>query len=92
MSRSSESSATTSQHAAELLMETLGARLIGRPGIPKPDDEQLRRMSLAGAHLFGVALGRHVLQIPPLAGADHDELVAEIAPMIQRYLDGTNRA
>jgi hypothetical protein len=48
----------------------------------------MRRFALAAAHLFGVAFGRHVLKLPPLADASREELVADLAPTIQHYLGG----
>lgn len=33
-------------------------------------------------------LCRYVLAVEPLASASHDEIVALLAPAIQRYLDG----
>ncbi|GAA0932689.1 TetR/AcrR family transcriptional regulator [Nonomuraea longicatena] len=44
------------------------------------------RMELTFAQLFGVIMGRHVLRLEPLASADEEELVALLAPTIQRYL------
>ena len=35
-----------------------------------------------------MALLRYVLRIEPLASADHDTVVAALAPTIQRYLTG----
>ncbi|GEM_PF-414077 len=79
-------SATTSEHAAELFMQTMAAR-IGPAGSP-PMTAQ-RGMMLAVSHLIGVAIGRHIIRMPALVDAPLDELVQEIAPAIQRYLDAT---
>jgi AcrR family transcriptional regulator len=49
-------------------------------------DRPETRIALAGAHLMGVALARYVVQVPPLANLDRDELIATCAPVIQRYL------
>lgn len=76
-------SAATSEGAAEMVGELLQGRLRSHEGI---DEIRVRRISLAGAHLLGVAFARHILRLPPLADLSHDDLVAEIAPAIQAYL------
>lgn len=81
-------SATTSPHAARMLREFLG-RLM--PSLLGPGDEHVERVALAGSHLLGVAVARHVVAVPPIAALTHDALVDELAPTIQRYLDGTHR-
>jgi AcrR family transcriptional regulator len=50
-----------------------------------------RQVMLAMTQLLGVVIGRHVIGLPPLA-ADIDDLVAELAPTVQRYFDGTHAA
>ena len=47
-----------------------------------------RRAGLAASQLLGVALCRYVLRIEPLASQDPDQLIADIADTIQRYLTG----
>ena len=51
------------------------------------EDERLLRSSLIAAQLMGLAFMRFVWKIEPLASMD-DDIVAAIAPTIQRYLDG----
>lgn len=82
-------SATTSQRAATMLQEMLGDRigLTTSPGGPR--DDGLSRAAIAGSHLLGVAFARHVVKLAPMVAFTHDELVAEIAPTIQRYLSPT---
>lgn len=80
-------SATTSRRAAEMLRDTLMARAGAQPTM---NPERLRRIALAAAHLFGVAVARHVLRVPPVADPTVDELVDQLAPTIQRYLTGTH--
>ena len=41
-------------------------------------------------HLAGTMLGRYVLGLAPLQ-CPAEDLVAELAPVVQRYLDGTYR-
>lgn len=51
-----------------------------------PDRE--RRVALAMSHLMGVVVGRHVIGLAALQGPV-EGLVAELAPVVQRYLDGS---
>jgi AcrR family transcriptional regulator len=81
-------SAATSPAAADMVVELLQGRLRSQEGV---DDALVQRVSLAAAHLLGVAFARHILRMPPLADLPHDDLVDEVAPTIQRYLSGTNR-
>lgn len=80
-------SAVTSPRAAEMFIDILGAKAHNMKGdnvnIP---DVQIRRVALAASHLFGVAMARHLIKAPPLVEIPHQELVAELAPTIQRYL------
>jgi AcrR family transcriptional regulator len=48
-----------------------------------------RRVALAMTGLVGTMLGRHVIGLAALQGPV-DDLVAELAPVVQRYLDGTD--
>lgn len=81
-------SATTSEHAARMLADTLWARAAHYAGV---DVGVQRRMALAGAQLFGLAVARYVLRLPPVVDATVAELVDEVAPTIQRYLAGEHR-
>jgi AcrR family transcriptional regulator len=57
-------------------------------GAIETDDEEdaaLRATALA-AQIVGLMLLRYVLKIEPLASAGHDEVVALVAPTVQRYL------
>ncbi|GII53432.1 TetR family transcriptional regulator [Planotetraspora thailandica] len=82
------SSAASSPAAAAMLTEFLTNEVL------QPLAEQLRggeaetRGILAGSQLIGLGFARYVLKVPPLASLDHDQLVACVAPVIQRYLTG----
>ena len=81
-------SATTSDRAAEMLQEALGRSIRAHAGVLHSD--QARRMALAGSQLFGLAVARHIIKVPSIIRLAHDELVAEVAPTIQRYLTATH--
>jgi AcrR family transcriptional regulator len=75
--------------AARLLRVFITTVLVARiVGSVAPDQAQLRA-TLCGSQLFGMGLLRYVLKLEPLASADHDTVVAAIAPTLQRYLNGS---
>jgi len=49
------------------------------------EDAQLR-VALAGSQLVGMVMVRHIIEAEPLASLPADELVAHVAPTLQRYL------
>ena len=51
-------------------------------------EERLLRASLTASQVVGVVMMRWVWEIEPLASLPDDELVALVAPTIQRYLTG----
>jgi hypothetical protein len=53
-----------------------------------PADEAQRRAGLVASQTLGVALGRYLLRLPGLADRPAADLVADLAPTIQRYLTG----
>ena len=69
--------------------EFLSLEVLGRlPHQPDLDpDEASRRTGLVASQLLGLIIGRYVLRLPALAGRDSADLVAEIGPTLQRYLD-----
>jgi Tetracyclin repressor-like, C-terminal domain len=52
-----------------------------------PDQVELRS-ALCASQLVGLGMVRYVLELEPLASADHATVVAAIAPTMQRYLTG----
>lgn len=82
-------SALTSPRAAGQLRAIFTAQAI-RPFTAALGGHQPEtRAALAGTHLFGIAIARYVVRIEPLATMDHEELITETAPAIQRYLTAT---
>jgi AcrR family transcriptional regulator len=55
------------------------------------DEERVLRASLSASQVVGVTMMRYVWQIEPLASLSEDDLVALVAPAIQRYLSGKLR-
>ncbi|AJT66169.3 TetR/AcrR family transcriptional regulator [Streptomyces chattanoogensis] len=52
---------------------------------PVPE-EAATRAALIASQILGMALCRYVLHMPPAVALTHDELVAWLAPTVQRYL------
>lgn len=81
-------SAIGNRFATPLLAGFLSRELLGRIAaeLDAPDAEL--RASLVASQVAGILIARHVLKLPAVAAASVDELVARIAPNVQRYLFG----
>lgn len=81
-------SAASNEGAAAMLREFISREVIGRVarslGVPHAE----LRASLVGSQISGLAMIRYVLRVEPLASADHDTVIASVAPTLQRYLTG----
>ncbi|RBQ21714.1 TetR/AcrR family transcriptional regulator [Spongiactinospora rosea] len=86
--RATVASALAHEGAREQLRELLTAALPEDVHSLLPGDDPDLRLGLALNHLFGIALGRHLLRLPPLADRDLPTLLAAIAPTVQHYLTG----
>jgi AcrR family transcriptional regulator len=80
--------ATVEPAAAEMLRDFMQNEL-APPLFQRlnPDQPELRA-SLATAQIIGLGMARYVLRLEPLASMTLDEVVAWIAPTLQRYLTG----
>ena len=81
-------SATTDPEAAGLLRALLGRQGLFRIVAELAPDKAELRATLAGSQLIGLALGRYVVGLEPLASADREELVTIVGPTLERYLVG----
>lgn len=81
-------SAMTHERAADMLRGFLSRALVARlaDAVALPDAEL--RAELAASQLVGLAIARYVVRLEPLASLGEDQVVAIIAPTIQRYLTG----
>ena len=50
------------------------------------DERAAERGTLIAAQLLGLALCRYILRFEPLASLSADDVVAAVAPSVQRYL------
>jgi AcrR family transcriptional regulator len=80
-------SAMTGEQGAAMLREFVGSALIGRVAESVGTVDPLR-VQAAAAQMVGVVILRHVIRLEPLASASVDEVVALIAPAVQRHLLG----
>ncbi len=71
-----------------LLREGMLRMIFGPLTSTLPPDEADRRAQLVASQLIGLVVGRYLLRLEPLASMTPDELVAWVAPTLQRYLDG----
>lgn len=81
-------SVASHERAARMMREFISRVVIGRiVSAVSPDRAELR-VALCGTQIAGLAMIRYVIRLEPLASADHDTVVAAIAPNLQRYLTG----
>jgi AcrR family transcriptional regulator len=80
-------SAMTGEQGATMLREFVGSALIGRVAQAVGPVDPLR-VQAAAAQMVGVVILRHVIRLEPLASASEDDVVALIAPAVQRHLLG----
>ncbi|MBS1695946.1 MAG: TetR family transcriptional regulator [Actinobacteria bacterium] len=71
----------------EKLRRVVEASLMGVSQIGRDEQDKLRRSGLISSQLMGLAMMRYVWRIEPVASMTDDELVAAIAPNLQRYVD-----
>jgi AcrR family transcriptional regulator len=88
-------SAPTSEQAVVMLREFLAGAILGpltaaasqaAPGAGGKDPGY--RAALVASQVLGLGLTRYVLEVEPLAQASSEELIAAIAPNLDRYLSG----
>ncbi|MEU9121176.1 TetR family transcriptional regulator [Streptomyces sp. NPDC048506] len=79
-------SALTNETAAAVLRGLIARRVMQRVAgeLTVPDPEF--RAQLAAGHLIGIAVLRYVIGMDPVASADVEEIIAMVAPTLQRYL------
>jgi AcrR family transcriptional regulator len=66
-------------------LEVIG-RVLRRDDLPP--EEANRRAGLVASQVLGLLIGRYVLRLPVLVDRQTEDLVAEIGPTVQRYVDG----
>lgn len=52
------------------------------------DDDRRMRSGLVSTQMIGFALMRYVWKIEPVASMTEDQVLAAVAPNVQRHIDG----
>ncbi|MFI7707885.1 TetR family transcriptional regulator [Nonomuraea sp. NPDC049480] len=81
-------SAATNPMAAERMREVFDRQIVAFVARVTEADDAARRAGLVSTQLLGLALTRYVLELPPMADADAESLVRDLAPVVQRHLTG----
>lgn len=83
-------SALSDPATARPLEEFLSMEVIGKVLATLHTDpaEAERRVGLVATTVVGLIVGRYLLEFPALTRASAEELVADLGPVLQRYLDG----
>jgi AcrR family transcriptional regulator len=76
------------QGPVNLLREGMLRMIFGPLRSQLAGEDADQRAQLVASQLIGLAVGRYLLCLEPLASMTPDELVAWVAPNLQRYLDG----
>ncbi|MGW7365080.1 TetR/AcrR family transcriptional regulator [Streptomyces sp. NPDC054841] len=77
----------TNEAGAERMREMFKGQLLPiAAGVCPVPAEAPRRAALAGSQILGMALARYVLRVPPAVDMTREEVIAWLAPTIQRYL------
>ncbi|WP_432977037.1 TetR family transcriptional regulator [Dactylosporangium sp. CA-233914] len=74
--------------SARMLREFLVTQILRRAtrALDLDPAEAPRRTALVGSQMIGLAMMRYILKLEPLASMPQEDVVASIAPTIQRYL------
>jgi AcrR family transcriptional regulator len=77
----------TSETVARQLQAVLG-QLVTEPIAALGDQQAAERGTFIATQLLGLALCRYILRFEPLASLPAEDVVAAVAPSVQRYLTG----
>lgn len=85
-------SAVTNEQAATMLRGFVSSAILGTIAtVAEPEDAEYRA-SLVASQIVGLGMARYIVGLEPLVRAGVDDLVAAVAPTLQRYLTGEVRA
>jgi AcrR family transcriptional regulator len=79
-------SAVTHAESTRMLREFVTAQVLGPLAAAMETPDRELRASLVGSQMIGLVMARYIVRVEPLASADHDTIVAAVAPTLQRYL------
>jgi AcrR family transcriptional regulator len=72
----------------EKLRRVVESQLMGVSQLGVDERDRTIRSGLVSSQIMGLAMMRYIWQIEPLASMTDDELVAAVAPNLQRYIEG----
>ena len=75
----------------EKLRRVVESNLMGVSQLGVDERDRLVRSGLISSQIMGLAMMRYVWKIEPLASMSDDEIVAAVAPNLQRYIEGELR-
>lgn len=75
----------------EKLRRIVEGSLMGVSRLGTDDHDRAVRSGLISSQMMGLALMRYVWRVEPIASMADDELVAAVAPNLQRYVEGSSR-
>ncbi|MGH3083682.1 MAG: TetR family transcriptional regulator [Gaiellaceae bacterium] len=81
--------AASEPEAARMLRELISRRVFTAITQSLDVDDAELRASLVGSQVVGLIVARHIVAVEPLASLDPEQLIAAIAPNLQRYLVGS---
>jgi len=81
-------SAVQEDQAAAMMREFIQGVIVARAIETLDVDHVQWRASLVSTQVLGLAIARYIIKVEPLASAEPDQVVAAIAPTVQRYLVG----
>jgi AcrR family transcriptional regulator len=81
-------SALTQETPESLLQQGILRMVLAPMRAALPPDEADRRAQLVVSQMVGLVVTRYVVALEPLASMPVDDVVASVAPTLQRYLDG----
>ncbi|MCX2967562.1 MULTISPECIES: TetR/AcrR family transcriptional regulator [Streptomyces] len=81
-------SAVSHEAAARMLREFLTGEVLAPIARAAGKDEPEVRASLVASQLVGLAMTRYLVRVEPLTAMSPDQVVAAVAPTLQRYLTG----
>lgn len=80
--------ATTSEAGAVMLREFLDRAILRRIAAELSPDRSRLRAALVASQMGGLLMARYVICLPALAKAPVEDIIAAVAPNLQRYLSG----
>ena len=79
-------SAVSHEDAARMLREFLAREVFAKVALSMDVPQPHLRAGMAAAQMIGLAMMRYVIGFEPVVRASSDEIVALVAPTLQRYL------